>query len=65
VGLGLSQRAAVLVLYGIGALLGLAAMALSTATVAEGTRIGLALGAVALAAFVFLEIAYIRRKRHP
>jgi UDP-GlcNAc:undecaprenyl-phosphate GlcNAc-1-phosphate transferase len=65
VGLGLSQRAAVLVLYGIGALLGLTGIALSTATVAEGTSIGLALGAVALAAFVFLEITYIRRKRRP
>ena len=65
VGLGLSPRAAVLTLYMISALLGLMAIALSTASVAEGTRIGVALGAVALVAFVFLEITYIRRKRHP
>ncbi len=64
VSLGLSPRAAVLTLYMIGALLGLMAIVLSTASVAEGTRIGVALGAVALAAFAFLEITYIRRKRH-
>ncbi len=63
VSLGLSQRAAVLVLYAVCAGLGFSAVELSHATITEGAEIGLFLGVLAVAAFGFLEITYIRRKR--
>lgn len=63
VSLGLSQRAAVLTLYLVSAALGLVAVALSTATVEGGVRIGAGVAFAALVAFVFLERTYIRSKR--
>jgi UDP-GlcNAc:undecaprenyl-phosphate/decaprenyl-phosphate GlcNAc-1-phosphate transferase len=61
--LGLGQRNAVLVLYGIGALLGFTAIRLSRADVQTGIEIGLGLALVIVTSFVFLEYAYIRHKR--
>jgi len=63
VSLGLSQRAAVLVLYGVCAVLGLAAVELSHASISEGATIGAALAAAAAGAFVFLNWAYLRSRR--
>lgn len=61
--LGLSQRAAVLVLYGVCAVLGLTAVQLSHATIEEGLAIGVALVAVTVVAFAFLTWAYQRNRR--
>lgn len=61
--LGLSHRAAVLILYGVCVSLGFAAIELSRATVMAGTRLGLGLGAAAVLAFFFLEAVYIRGGR--
>lgn len=63
VSLGLSQRSAVLVLYGVCGLLGLTAMTLSRASVASGQAIGLGLAIVFVLAFVFLETVFIRQRR--
>ena len=63
VSLGLSYRAAVLILYGVCIALGFTAFELSQASIDTGLTIGLLLGVAALAAFVFLESVYIRRKR--
>ncbi|NDJ78484.1 MAG: undecaprenyl/decaprenyl-phosphate alpha-N-acetylglucosaminyl 1-phosphate transferase [Chloroflexi bacterium] len=61
--LGFTQRDAVLVIYAVCALLGLAAVQLSTSSIAQGFAIGGGLFALALAAFVFLEYVYIRDQR--
>ena len=63
VSLGLSYRAAVLILYGVCVALGFTAFELSQASIDTGLTIGLFLGVAALAAFIFLETVYIRRKR--
>jgi len=63
VSLGLSQRAAVLVLYIVCALLGFAAVALSQSDIEQGLGIGALLALGALASFAFLEAAYARRQR--
>ena len=63
VSLGLSQRAAVLTLYAVCVVLGLVAVALSTAIIQSGIRIGTGIALAALAAFLFLEHTYIRSKR--
>lgn len=63
VGLGLSQRAAVLLLYSVCVLLGLTAVELSSADIDQGLGIGLGLFVVAAIAFVFLEYSYIHSKR--
>ncbi len=65
VSLGLSQRAAVLTLYAVSVALGLVGVALSTASIEGGLRIGAGVGLVAVAAFLFLEHTYIRSKRAP
>jgi len=65
VSLGLSQRAAVLVLYGVCIVLGFTAVQLSRATIEEGLAIGAALGVAALAAFVFLHRVYQRSQQRP
>ncbi len=61
--LGISQRTAVLVLYGVCIVFGYIAVQLSQATVREGTRIGIALVLTLAVAFIFLEWTYIRSKR--
>jgi UDP-GlcNAc:undecaprenyl-phosphate GlcNAc-1-phosphate transferase len=61
--IGLSQRAAVLVLYGVCAALGLTAIELSHATIEEGLAIGVVLAVVAVIAFAFLTWAYQRNRR--
>ncbi len=63
VSLGLSQRAAVLLIYALCAALGFTAIELSTADIDEGLWIGFRLAFVAITAFVFLEYVYVRRKR--
>ncbi len=63
VSLGLSQRAAVLLLYGVCVLLGLVAISLPDASIEGGLRTGLVLGLAALAAFVILEYVYIHNKQ--
>lgn len=63
VSLGLSQRAAVLVLYAVCAALGVAAVQLSHASISEGAMIGAGLAAAAAVAFVFLNWAYLRNRR--
>ncbi len=63
VSLGLSQRVAVVTLYGVCVLLGLVAIRLSTASITTGLVIGTLLAVSALAAFAFLETAYVRSKR--
>lgn len=63
VSLGLSQRAAVLMLYGVCIVLGFTAVQLSHATIEEGLAIGAALGVAALAAFVFLHRVYQRSQQ--
>lgn len=60
--LGLSHRVVVLILYGVCVILGLVAIALSHASVMDGTIIGAALGIGALATFISLEIIYTRHK---
>ena len=62
VSLGLSQRAAVLILYGVCILFGSLAVQLSQATVNEGMRIGIALVLTLVVTFIFLEWTYIRSK---
>ncbi len=61
--LGISQRTAVLVLYGACIVFGSIAVQLSQATVDEGLRIGAALMLTLVVAFIFLEWTYIRSKR--
>ncbi|MBN1678691.1 MAG: undecaprenyl/decaprenyl-phosphate alpha-N-acetylglucosaminyl 1-phosphate transferase [Anaerolineae bacterium] len=61
--LGLSQRAAVLLLYAVCVGLGLTAVALSKASTEDGVLIGFRLLVVAIGAFVYLEYIYVRRKR--
>jgi UDP-GlcNAc:undecaprenyl-phosphate GlcNAc-1-phosphate transferase len=63
VSIGLSQRVAVLFLYAMCAVLGFVAIDLSEASIDEGLSIGLRLAVVAIAAFIFLEVVYIRKKR--
>lgn len=63
VSLGLSQRMAVLTLYGLCIVLGLTAIRLSRAGITEGLLIGFALALCAIAGFVVLEYVYIRKKR--
>jgi len=63
VSLGLSQRAAVLLLYGVCVLLGLVAISLPDASIEGGLQTGLVLGLAALAAFVILEYVYIHNKQ--
>ncbi len=62
VSLGLSQRAAVLILYIACALLGFAAVELSRSSIEQGLGIGAVLGICGLASFAFLEAAYARQK---
>ena len=64
VSLGLSQRVAVLVLYGVCVMLGLVAISLPDASIDSGLQTGFALAVGALGAFVFLEYVYIRSKQH-
>lgn len=63
VSLGLSHRAAVLILYAVCVVLGFTAIDLSHATIAKGLSIGFRLVIVALIAFIFLEYVYIRNRR--
>lgn len=63
VSLGLSQRYAVLVLYGVTALLGFTAIQISDDSVASGLNTALWLVGIAVIAFTFLELVYIRNKR--
>lgn len=63
VSLGLSQRAAVLVLYAVCAALGFAAVQLSRASISQGATIGAGLAGAAALAFVFLNWAYLRNRR--
>ncbi len=63
--LGLSQRAAVLVMYAICVILGFTAIELSEASISQGTQIGLVLAVAAASAFIFLEYHYIRSQRTP
>ncbi|MBN2304475.1 MAG: undecaprenyl/decaprenyl-phosphate alpha-N-acetylglucosaminyl 1-phosphate transferase [Anaerolineae bacterium] len=63
--LGLSQRAAVLMLYGVCAVLGFTAMQLSHADVDAGRRAIVVIILIAVAAFIFLETLYIRSKAKP
>ena len=63
VSLGLSQRVAVLVLYGVCVMLGLVAISLPDASIDSGLQTGFALAVGALGAFVFLEYVYIRSKQ--
>ncbi len=63
VSLGLSQRAAVLILYGLCAAFGFAALDLSQASITGGMVIGFRLLVIGLGAFIFLEYVYIRNKR--
>jgi UDP-GlcNAc:undecaprenyl-phosphate GlcNAc-1-phosphate transferase len=63
VSMGLSQRYAVLLLYGVTAILGFTAMQLSSATISDGIDTAFRLVVVAIAAFIFLEYVYIQNKR--
>lgn len=63
VSLGLTPRAAVLLLYGLCVVLGFSAIQLSHAGIESGLTVGGALAVSAAAIFVFLELAYNRRKR--
>ena len=63
VSLGFSQRASVLSLYGVCAVLGGVAVQLAHASITTGTYIGVGLALAAAAAFVFLEYTYIRSKK--
>jgi UDP-GlcNAc:undecaprenyl-phosphate GlcNAc-1-phosphate transferase len=62
VSLGLSQRTAVLVLYGICVALGFMAVKLAHATIIEGLYIGFRVFVIALGAFVYLQYVYIRNR---
>jgi UDP-GlcNAc:undecaprenyl-phosphate GlcNAc-1-phosphate transferase len=61
--LGLSQRAAVVILYAICAALGYAAIELSQSKINEGLRLGFSLGVIAAGAFIYLEYVYIRSRQ--
>ncbi len=63
VSLGLSSRLAVLMMYGVCAVLGFTAIDLAHSTVHEGLEIGVRLAVMAIAVFVFLEYVYVRNKR--
>jgi UDP-GlcNAc:undecaprenyl-phosphate GlcNAc-1-phosphate transferase len=63
VGLGFSQRSAVLILYATCVFLGFTAIQLSHASINQGLLIGGGLAIAAGAAFVFLELVYNRLKR--
>jgi UDP-GlcNAc:undecaprenyl-phosphate GlcNAc-1-phosphate transferase len=61
--LGLSQRAAVVVIYAIMIALGFAAIELSQLQIGPGLQMGFSLGVIAAGAFVYLEYVYIRTKQ--
>ncbi|MBN1203275.1 MAG: undecaprenyl/decaprenyl-phosphate alpha-N-acetylglucosaminyl 1-phosphate transferase [Anaerolineae bacterium] len=63
--LGLSQRAAVLFLYIVCAVLGFTATDLSHANVNQGLTVAFRLVISALAAFIYLEYVYIRSHQKP
>jgi UDP-GlcNAc:undecaprenyl-phosphate/decaprenyl-phosphate GlcNAc-1-phosphate transferase len=63
VSLGLSQRVAVLLLYGVCVLLGLVAITLPDASIESGLQTGFVLAIAALGAFAFLEYVYITNKK--
>ena len=63
VSLGLSPRVAVIVLYIVCAVLGLAGIALSHASIDEGLALGGLLAVIALGDFVFLEVVYARHRQ--
>ena len=61
VGMGFSQRSAVVTLYLVSILLGVAAVVVSTSTVPIANLIGIVVALLALCAFVILEMARIRQ----
>jgi UDP-GlcNAc:undecaprenyl-phosphate GlcNAc-1-phosphate transferase len=63
VAMGLSQRWAVISLYLVCGLLGLAAIAVSQSPVETAMLIGAVVAVVAILAFIVLEIARIRQQR--
>jgi UDP-GlcNAc:undecaprenyl-phosphate GlcNAc-1-phosphate transferase len=63
VSLGLSHRAAVLVLYGICVALGFMAIKLAHAGIMDGLYIGFRVAVIALGAFAYLQYVYIRNRQ--